>query len=105
MFSITVAEVLDHFLQWLVKHPKKAKRTFMWYRDYLQSFLSSLPEPEAFTVDSLTPADVYSWNNRGQAKLRLGDRTGAIADFRKALELRSDLHTARESLQHLGAVR
>jgi Tfp pilus assembly protein PilF len=46
---------------------------------------------------------VFSWNNRGQAKLRLGDKAGAIADFRKALELRPDLSTARASLRQLGA--
>jgi tetratricopeptide (TPR) repeat protein len=48
------------------------------------------------------PADVFSWNNRGQARLRLGDKAGAIADFRKALELRPDLATTRASLQKLG---
>ena len=51
------------------------------------------------------PADVYSWNNRGQARLRVGDKQGAIADFRKALQLRPDLDTARESLQRLGAAK
>jgi tetratricopeptide (TPR) repeat protein len=33
------------------------------------------------------PADAYSWNNRGQARMRLGDKQGAIADFRKALDI------------------
>ena len=37
------------------------------------------------------PADVFSWNNRGQARLRLGDKAGSIADFRKALQLRPNL--------------
>jgi hypothetical protein len=36
------------------------------------------------------------------AKLRLGDKPGAIADFRKALELRPDLATTREALRKLG---
>jgi tetratricopeptide (TPR) repeat protein len=49
------------------------------------------------------PADAYSWNNRGQAKMRLGYRAGAIADFRKALEISPGLRTASESLQRLGA--
>lgn len=48
------------------------------------------------------PADVFSRNNRGPAKLRLDDKAGAIADFRKALELRPDLATARANLQRLG---
>ena len=50
------------------------------------------------------PIDVFSWNNRGQAKMRLGDKQGAIADFSKALELRPDLSAAREALQRLGAL-
>ena len=49
------------------------------------------------------PADAYSWNNRGQAKMRLGDKAGAIADFRKALEINPGLGTARDSLKRLGA--
>ena len=44
----------------------------------------------------------YSWNNRGQAKLRLNDRKGAIADFRKALEVRPGLQSATTALRQLG---
>jgi tetratricopeptide (TPR) repeat protein len=47
-------------------------------------------------------ADVYSWNNRGQAKMRLGDKSGAIADFKKALQLQPGLDSARDSLRDLG---
>jgi hypothetical protein len=36
--------------------------------------------------------------------MRLGDKAGAIADFRKALEIRPGLRSASESLQRLGAV-
>ena len=50
------------------------------------------------------PADVFSWNNRGQARMRLGDKQGAIADFRKALELKPGLQTAQEQLRKLGAL-
>ena len=35
--------------------------------------------------------------------MRLGDKKGAIADFRKALEINPGLRTAREGLQKLGA--
>ncbi len=49
------------------------------------------------------PADVFSWNNRAQAKMRAGDKKGAIADFRKVLELRPDTETARAALKQLGA--
>jgi hypothetical protein len=51
----------------------------------------------------MIPPTVYSWSNRALARMRLGDKKGAIADFRKALELRPDLTTAREGLQQLGA--
>jgi Flp pilus assembly protein TadD len=51
----------------------------------------------------LDPADVNSWNNRGQGRMRIGDKQGAIADFRKALELKPGLPTALESLKKLGA--
>jgi tetratricopeptide (TPR) repeat protein len=50
------------------------------------------------------PADAYSWNNRGQARMWLGDKAGAIADFRKALEISPGLRTASDSLKRLGAV-
>jgi Flp pilus assembly protein TadD len=49
------------------------------------------------------PADAYSWNNRGQAKMRLGDKAGAIANFRKALALSPGLRSASDSLKRLGA--
>ena len=49
------------------------------------------------------PSDAYSWNNRGMAKKRLGDKKGAVADFRKALELQPNLQSAQESLQAMGA--
>jgi tetratricopeptide (TPR) repeat protein len=60
-------------------------------------------DPAYACARSNDPADVFSWNNRGQARLRLGDKQGVIADFRKALELRPDLRTAREALAQLGA--
>jgi hypothetical protein len=45
----------------------------------------------------------YSSNNRATAKARLGDKVGAVADFRKALEINPGLRTARKGLQKLGA--
>lgn len=50
------------------------------------------------------PSDAFSWNNRGQARLRLGDKQGAIADLRRALELKPDLESAQDSLRKLGAL-
>jgi Tfp pilus assembly protein PilF len=34
--------------------------------------------------------------------MRLGDKAGAIADLKKALQLQPDLDSARESLHDLG---
>ncbi|MGE5854124.1 MAG: tetratricopeptide repeat protein [Deltaproteobacteria bacterium] len=46
--------------------------------------------------------DAISWNNRGIAKREKGDRSGAVADFRKALEINPALSSARNSLHELG---
>jgi hypothetical protein len=50
-------------------------------------------------------ADVFSWNNRGREKSRLEDDPRAIADFKKALELRTDLVTAQDSPRKLCAAK
>ena len=39
---------------------------------------------------------------RGIAKRDTGDKAGAIADFRKALEINPDLPSTRQALQELG---
>src|SRR5947209_5132724 len=41
------------------------------------------------------------WNNRGIAKRETNDRAGAIADFKKALEINPSLQAARNSLREL----
>jgi len=46
-----VSEVLDAFLEWANRH--KAPRTYAWYRENLQRFLSSLPK--GLTVADLKP--------------------------------------------------
>jgi hypothetical protein len=35
--------------------------------------------------------------------MRLGDKRGAVADFKKALELRPDVRSAQDGLKQLGA--
>jgi hypothetical protein len=37
----TILAILDEFLGWCQAH--KARRTYDWYRDYLESFAKSLP--------------------------------------------------------------
>ena len=54
---------------------------------------------EWVTACEYDPADAYSWNNRGQARMRLGDKPGAIA----ALEISPGLRAARDGVQRLGA--
>ena len=48
------------------------------------------------------PQDAYSWNNRGIAKRQTGDKAGAIADFKKALEINPDLKPTRQLLEKMG---
>jgi tetratricopeptide (TPR) repeat protein len=51
----------------------------------------------------LAPGDLRAYNNRGWAYEFSGDKTRAIADFRKALSLDRTNQFARESLKRLGA--
>src|SRR5207302_10476197 len=55
----TVAEVLDKYLEWCQQN--RAKRTYDWYRDYIQGFLDSLPDPATMTVAELKPFRVIEW--------------------------------------------
>ena len=65
---------------------------------------------EAIRID---PTFALAYNNRGDAWFNRGDldraiaiqrrKAGAIADFRKALEINPGLGTARDSLKRLGA--
>ena len=56
---------------------------------------------QAIRID---PTDADSYNNRGQAHLAKGHREQAIADFRKALELRPGLPDPLEGLKRLGVM-
>lgn len=51
--------IIEGFLDWAEKH--KAPRTYRDYKDFLQSFVNSLPAPESFTVDELQPFHVQQW--------------------------------------------
>jgi integrase len=60
--SPLVISVLDSFLDWLAKRVeegKKGKRTYNWYRDYLQSFVQFV-DP-LMTCGELAPIHVYQW--------------------------------------------
>src|SRR5438046_7418668 len=54
--SVAVVTVLDLFLEWCQKN--RAGRTYDWYRDYLQSFVKTIP---GLTVAALRPFHVQQW--------------------------------------------
>lgn len=54
----TVPEILDKYLDWCQKH--RALRTYDWYHDHIQSFLTSLAEP-GMAVADLKPFHVIEW--------------------------------------------
>jgi integrase len=56
--GITVAELLDKFLDWTQKN--QAVRTYEWYRDHLQCFLNHLGAPPLAATD-LRPFHVVEW--------------------------------------------
>jgi integrase len=56
--STLAAGVIDGFLEWTKQH--RAARTYAWYLDFLQSFISSLPDKELAT-DELKPFHVHRW--------------------------------------------
>jgi integrase len=70
--SLTVAEMFEKYLDWCEKH--RAPRTYEWYRDHVQSFIShhkgtaadmaSLPVPalKAFHVVEWADAHAESWS-------------------------------------------
>jgi hypothetical protein len=47
--------------------------------------------------------DTFSWNNRGTAKAKLGDRDGAIADLKEALALSPNSEEIKDRLKALRA--
>lgn len=47
----SVAEVFDRYLDWCQK--RRSARTYEWYKDHIQRFLDSLPDPAAKPVADL----------------------------------------------------
>src|SRR5262249_2048730 len=56
--GLTAAELFDKYLDWCSRHRKS--RTFAWYQDHLQSFLSTLPEAQ-IAATALRPFHVVEW--------------------------------------------
>lgn len=57
---LTVAEILDKYLDWCKKH--RAERTYDWYFDHFQGFLNSLKNPH-MAVTELKPFHVIEWTD------------------------------------------
>jgi integrase len=74
----SAVSVLDAFLDWCQKH--RAPRTYDWYRDYLQSFVRSIPRD--LSVDLLKPIHVQQWVD-SQLGWNRGKR-GAITAVQRA---------------------
>lgn len=53
-------------------------------------------------IDKEGSTDAVHWYNRGLSKQTLGDKAGAIVDFRKTLALQSNYEAAKKSLAGLG---
>ena len=76
-----VVTVVDEFLTWTEQH--REKRTYGWYLNYLQGFVSSLPDPTAFTVSRLKPFHVEKWASAAKGKWGPSYRHGAIRSVQR----------------------
>lgn len=74
----SVVAILDAFLGWCSKH--RAHRSYLWYRDYLQSFVSSIPD--GLVIAELKPIHVQRWVD-AQPGWKTGKR-GAIVAVQRA---------------------
>jgi integrase len=59
--GLAAAELFDKYLDWCARYRKP--RTFAWYQDHLQSFLSSLPDP-LIAAAALRPFHVVEWADK-----------------------------------------
>lgn len=94
----TVVEVLDLFLDWCQKN--RSARTYDWYRDYLQSFVTSPCIPPSLAVTDLRPFHVQQWVD-AQPGWKTGKR-GAIIAVQRALNwAAAQGHIESNPIQHM----
>jgi integrase len=79
LVSTAVVTTLDLFLDWCEKN--RARRTYEWYFNYLQSFVKAIPV--ALTIADLKPFHVQQWVD-SHAGWLTGKR-GAIISMQRAL--------------------
>jgi integrase len=83
-----VAGVLDKYLDWCLKN--RARRTYDWYKDNIQSFLDSLPDAATMTVRSLKPFHVIEWAD-SHADWSSTTRRGAIVAIQRPFNWAAEL--------------
>jgi integrase len=88
--------VIDHFLDWCQRH--RAKRTYDWYLDYLQSFARTLPR--GIATSKLRPFHVQQWVD-AQPGWKTGKR-GAITAVQRAFNWAEKMgHIDKSPLRHV----
>ena len=60
--GLSVAEVFDRFLDWCQEH--RSARSFEWYRNHIQDFTDSLPDPAGMPVTAPKPYHLVEWADR-----------------------------------------
>lgn len=88
--------VIDRFLDWCQRH--RARRTYEWYLDYLQSFARTLPK--GIATSKLRPFHVQQWVD-SQPGWKTGKR-GAITAVQRAFNWAEKMgHVERSPLSHV----
>lgn len=72
-----------------------------WARFKANLLRDALADAEEAT--KLVGDKAYAWDTKGNINEKLGNRTAAIADYRRAIELDKNANDAREALKRLGA--
>ncbi len=78
LVGVALSPVLDRFLEWC--QTNRAPRTYDWYRDYLQSFLNTVP---GLIVQDLRPFHVQQWVDTKKGWQT--SKRGAIISVQRAL--------------------
>jgi integrase len=60
--GLSVAEVFDKFLGWCENN--RSARSYEWYRNHIQDFTNSLPDPAGMPVATLKPYHLVEWADR-----------------------------------------
>jgi integrase len=78
--QVTAAQILDEFLEHALKNRSKA--TFLWYRNYLRSFVASVGKK--LLVADLKPLHVTQWLDKSFADLSPSSRNCGVRAIKSA---------------------